>query len=133
MKIDYEITVCVRGMSVKKKRKAQDAFFKLGYKWFGTQAKMHFGLERDEVYAYTNAFDDGEINDHIMFVPVFRAPTHTYTQLLELAGMTDKKQLPDLNSDELRTKLAKNNSKLTALIINNDKIIELLRNRSLES
>lgn len=130
-KIDYEITVDVRGFSVKKKKRAQDAFFNLGYKWFGTQAKMHFGLERDEVYAYTNAFDDGDVDDHIMCAPVFRAPTHTYNQLMELAGMTDKKQLSDLNSDELRTKLAKNGGKMARLKLQNDEIVELLHSRAL--
>lgn len=39
--------------------------------------------------------------------------------------------MKNLNSDELRTKLAKNNGKVTKLLLQNDEIVELLRSREL--
>lgn len=39
--------------------------------------------------------------------------------------------MKNLNSDELRTKLAKNNGKVNKLLLQNDEIIELLRSRAL--
>ena len=123
MKIDYEITVDVRGMSNEKKMNVLCVMAKLGFRE-NPQWRNDYLRAKKCLHGHLNG---------IIYTSTACRPAHTYTQLLELAGMTDKKQLTDLNSDELRTKLAKNNAKLTALIINNDKIIELLRNRALES
>lgn len=43
-----------------------------------------------------------------------------------------KSKLSDLNSDQLRTKLAKNNGKINKLLLQNDEIVELLRSRALK-
>lgn len=43
-----------------------------------------------------------------------------------------KNKLSDLNSDQLRTKLAKNNGKMNKLQLQNDEIAELLRSRALK-
>ena len=129
MKIDYEITVDVRGMSVKKKRKVQDAFFKLGVS--APVSGECFGVPiANAEFCFSNKNMAGNIINKLMW-DCYDHETHTYAQLLELAGMTDKKQLPDLNSDELRTKLAKNTGKMTKLKLQNDEIVELLRSRAL--
>lgn len=132
MKIDYEITVDVRGMSIEKKKQVQDAFFKLGHNWSGMNRGDYWGLEHDNHCVYTNKEDRGGVTSRVMYgIPMIK-PTHTYNQLLELAGMTNKKQLSDLNSDQLRTKLAKNNGKINKLLLQNDEIVELLRSRALK-
>jgi DUF1680 family protein len=130
-KIDYVITVDVRGLSASEKMKVQDAYFKLGIEWqFG--GKIHWALDDEAHSFYTNRDDSGVTGrlvawyeDGAMLACMYR-PTHTISQLLELAGMG---ALQNLNSDELRTKLTENTDKVNKLLLQNDEIVEVLRSR----
>jgi hypothetical protein len=104
-KIDYEITVDVRGLSASEKMEVQDAYFELGYGWmFG--GEYHWGLGESEHKVYTNTFYSKEPTKYLTARCSDMNTTHTLKQLMELADMDDPiPALQDLNSDELRTKL----------------------------
>lgn len=84
------------------------------------------GMSKKKLYKVQDCFfklgyREGRLRNH--------KPTHTFNQLMELAKM---KKLSDLNSDELRTKLTKNNGKIVKYQLQNAEIIELLRSRALQ-
>lgn len=87
--IDYEITIDIEGFSEEKKKRVQDAYFKMGIDWSG-EGTTYQELDR---IMYTNTYQDGDVRNHLMYVsfPRGRTATHTYEQLMELAGMNDKK------------------------------------------
>lgn len=81
-----EITIDVRGFSDEKKKRVQDAFFRLGIRWF-LQGDSHQCLW-GSVEVYTNKDTEGEVGRCIMWSTIKdRAPTHTYSELMLLAGM----------------------------------------------
>lgn len=130
--VNYVITVDVRGMSIEDKKKAQDAFFKLGIGWqYG--GKSYWSLREKDHTLYTNK-DRMGVSGHLLACYEVRVmpddgayrPTHTLQQLRELAGMDS---LQDLSSDELRGKLDDNTSKSEKLLLQNEEITELLRSR----
>lgn len=88
-KIDYEITVDVRGLSVEEKKRVQDAFFKLGFKWLISDDSYELLNDKD-VNRYTNWWARGGRTGALRWTySDNRAPTHTPEQLFELAGMNN--------------------------------------------
>lgn len=118
------IVVDVRGFSLEKLKKTQDLFFKLGYNWPMGNDGRYWNHEGDEdIEAYNN------IAGYLGWSKLRNAKaTHTYKQLLKLAG---GKVLSDMTSDQLRTKLAKNTQKIVRHQLENEEIVNLLRDRSL--
>lgn len=85
--INEEITIDVRGFSREKKKRVQDAFFKLGICW-----PFRMGYEELDKCMYTNTCASGNISAYLMYSESQqnRTPTHSYEQLMEIAGMSDK-------------------------------------------
>lgn len=118
------IVVDVRGLSKEKLYKVQDLFFKLGYNWPMGNDGSYWNHEGDEdIEAYNN------ITGYLGWSKLRNAKaTHTYKQLLKLAG---GKVLSDMTSDQLRTKLAKNTQKIVRHQLENEEIVTLLRDKSI--
>ena len=118
------IVVDVRGLSKEKLYKVQDLFFKLGYNWPLGNDGSYWNHEGDEeIEAYNN------VTGYLGWSKLRNAKaTHTYKQLLKLAG---GKVLSDMTSDQLRTKLAKNNQKIVRHQLENEEIVNLLRDKSI--
>lgn len=81
MKIDYEITVNVEGLSHEEKKSVQDAFFKLGISWWG--GEKYSCLDED---CYTNTKMAGLVTQNLMWSDTSMKPTHTIEELFKLAG-----------------------------------------------
>lgn len=96
-KPDYnDPCICIdcTGFSGDKKKRVQDAFFKLGYRWSGEPANTYWGFDKDFYNTNKN-----------MTITYFRAESlssmpniHTYEQLMERAGMSEKTDLDKLQA-----------------------------------
>ena len=142
--VDYELTIDCEGFSDEKKEEVQKAFFKLGIVWeYGGNSVMHLNKG-----GYTNKLVGGPVTKHLMWIG--NRPTHTYLQLMELAGMTtltaksaaenlvkNMKALDKTSSthtvsaDDLRQELTEIKSEMKELLEREDEINAELKVRGL--
>lgn len=93
-KIDYEITVDVRNLSVEERTRVQQAYFNLGIGWSSRYAEATAISEYASVIvkAFTNLNIEGKAESNIYYYSEWDEsikPTHTPEQLFELAGIND--------------------------------------------
>lgn len=124
-----KIAIDVSKFDKEKIEKTQDAFFKIGHKWGSVNGYLNKGIRPD---IFTNFHSGGSLNlngnlMHGNLCDYYDKITHTYEQLLDLAGIkVSKKDLTSLNTEELLEKLTKNNNKISKLIKQNNKIADLI-------
>lgn len=95
-----KLCIDVRGFSVEKKMRVQDAFFELGCKWANTHAYLHLGADwYGNVYPWGNT-SGGFMVGGVNMSEQQREYAITYPELMRKAGMdeSDPDALPDFAS-----------------------------------
>lgn len=130
MKIDYQIYIGIKGLSYDKKLRVIDAFYSLGIEWGPChngsfdyiESAMKFGA------VLTNTNSSGKVFDKIMCLMHHSRTTHTYDQLMELAGMTEANaKLSDLSSDAMLKRFNSNQDEIVRLTLENNELVALVR------
>lgn len=130
MKIDYQIYIGIEGLSYDKKLRVIDAFYSLGIEWGPChngsfdyiESAMKFGA------VLTNTNSSGKVFDKIMCLMHHSRTTHTYDQLMELAGMTEANaKLSDLSSDAMLKRFNSNQDEIVRLTLENNELVALVR------
>lgn len=130
MKIDYEITVSIAGMNHKQKQRVQNAFCGLGITWALAPHESVTSVVNalELASALTNTATDGKVLNKLMCIPFGGEPTHTYDQLMELAGMTEANaKLSDLSSDAMLKRFNSNQDEIVRLTLENNELVALVR------
>ena len=103
-----KISINVKGFSIEKKKRVQDAFFMLGYSWVYSTSEYRYLETSDkgrDIIGYTNTSSYGQVYDRLMYAESSLDSSFglvSYDELMEMAGMNEDKDLTELLKDGVR-------------------------------
>lgn len=104
--MEHRIFIDVSEFDIEKKKRVQDAFFKLGYEW------LESGYQYLDRHVYTTIKVEGYTNGSSLFLSLYNIPSpdqqpyvKTYNELMEIAGMSEFKEGVEITAEEAQKRL----------------------------